>query len=854
MICYICYDEVDPRDMLGTLWAPCCKKNAWFHRMCVQQLAMSAGYFFKCPLCNNKTEFQKAMLDHGIFIPSQDASWELVPNAFEELLYRHNRCDAHKCLCPKGREHVSANAKWELTLCRTCGSQGIHIACGRLKWVKPMWECSECTSILHKSITASNSDSRDDNSAPGDADQSTEDESSDSDISVGGVSDICAPTSQQPAKAPRTDDELPPMPKKPRISVIRTAQPLATDSDDDIIVISGPSRKETTIVDTSEVDGAVDEQLERISPESRLDEVGNEVELRSTTSVRQLDGSTIENHRAEPKLQLENPTSTEIRVAKRPSSESQRPSSGSQRPPPVEIDLSEGEITVPESIPTFEAKSTDSTFAPELNIKISNVTSLAPGAFDFVPELRSRQINASSMNGGLSPLDPIVIDDRSTPKETQNNNTLYDSGGDHLRIVRFDGAPDSRNDGNSVIYGLTIPGTNHTVPLIVTPPQNCKSKTPGLHADPNNPLGVVLCDCNGSRASSVADILNLSVFSGPINGSMTNSSTTSASAQDNSSSASSTASSTRSSSNSSTTSSTNSSTKSSTKASANSKLPAKRRSVERPIAPQSIDPKMWSVPLKSIVQGTIPKAMAESSLRIANNSMFVGNVSTLDGMNGSSVTSMQAITMQAANIVQNDLGSSSTTPLARSTTGTPQLYAQVAPADVPAPNGIVPQLFTVLPVSQTNISTTKLFQTSQANTVLPNGVVPLAGFRNNNQIAPKTAIENAVWVKVNGSYIPIDPDMAKDFVTVKNPPPAPPKVKKKAPAPRLLPKPATSNGNALISRHIPPDKNDPDDPSSHVSTDRVRCFFGLIDSVVRIARVSTLQKQNPTDYTIYYYH
>jgi len=40
----------------------------------------------------------------------RDASWELVPNAFEELLYRHNQCDAISCQCPKGRKHISSNA------------------------------------------------------------------------------------------------------------------------------------------------------------------------------------------------------------------------------------------------------------------------------------------------------------------------------------------------------------------------------------------------------------------------------------------------------------------------------------------------------------------------------------------------------------------------------------------------------------------------------------------------------------------------------------------------------------------------------------------------------------------------
>ncbi|XP_044010017.1 putative mediator of RNA polymerase II transcription subunit 26 [Aphidius gifuensis] len=148
--CYICLETVKRSDKFQTLWAPCCKKNAWFHRNCVQRLAMSAGYFFKCPLCNNKKEFQKAMLDRGIFIPCQDASWELVPHAFEELLYRHNRCDAKLCRCPKGRSYSISNAKWDLILCRTCGSQGIHVECGKLKWLHPLWDCTECSSILNK--------------------------------------------------------------------------------------------------------------------------------------------------------------------------------------------------------------------------------------------------------------------------------------------------------------------------------------------------------------------------------------------------------------------------------------------------------------------------------------------------------------------------------------------------------------------------------------------------------------------------------------------------------------------------------------------------------------------------------
>jgi hypothetical protein len=131
----------------------------------VQKLAMSAGYFFKCPLCNNKSTFQKAMLDFGIYIPEQDASWELVPNAFQELLHRHNRCDAKQCLCPKGRVHEMAGTRWELVLCKYCGSQGIHIGCGPLKWLNPEWVCDECKMMLEQAQERDDTDSEEETAA-----------------------------------------------------------------------------------------------------------------------------------------------------------------------------------------------------------------------------------------------------------------------------------------------------------------------------------------------------------------------------------------------------------------------------------------------------------------------------------------------------------------------------------------------------------------------------------------------------------------------------------------------------------------------------------------------------------------
>lgn len=37
-MCGICYEKVVPRPVPETLWAPCCQKNGFFHRDCVQVL------------------------------------------------------------------------------------------------------------------------------------------------------------------------------------------------------------------------------------------------------------------------------------------------------------------------------------------------------------------------------------------------------------------------------------------------------------------------------------------------------------------------------------------------------------------------------------------------------------------------------------------------------------------------------------------------------------------------------------------------------------------------------------------------------------------------------------------------
>ncbi|XP_076604161.1 G2/M phase-specific E3 ubiquitin-protein ligase [Chaetodon auriga] len=143
--CSICLDSISPVLCYSILKCPSCHAS-WFHRDCVQRQAHSAGlFFFRCTLCNNKEDFQAEMLRMGIYIPERDASWELEPNAYSELLEVYKRCDAPTCLCNDGRTHCAKTGWFEVIRCRLCGSGGTHRKCSGLKVDTRDWACSDCT-------------------------------------------------------------------------------------------------------------------------------------------------------------------------------------------------------------------------------------------------------------------------------------------------------------------------------------------------------------------------------------------------------------------------------------------------------------------------------------------------------------------------------------------------------------------------------------------------------------------------------------------------------------------------------------------------------------------------------------
>lgn len=75
----------------------------------------------------------------------RDAEWELVPNAYAELLERPNVCAAETCRNTKGR--VQQHNSNPFLYCVTCGSVAMHRHCTPLR--SHSFECDNCKSILH---------------------------------------------------------------------------------------------------------------------------------------------------------------------------------------------------------------------------------------------------------------------------------------------------------------------------------------------------------------------------------------------------------------------------------------------------------------------------------------------------------------------------------------------------------------------------------------------------------------------------------------------------------------------------------------------------------------------------------
>ncbi|XP_031445097.1 PHD finger protein 7-like [Phasianus colchicus] len=138
--CIICMDSVGDSTSYSTMVCPSCQ-CAWFHRTCIQRLALYAGIILHCPHCKDEDEFFDDMAAMGIHIPHRGPMWD--SNLYAQKGDKSKCCSASECRYPHGREQAG-EGPWELLLCSSCAVQGTHRRCSNLRQTTTTWECNTC--------------------------------------------------------------------------------------------------------------------------------------------------------------------------------------------------------------------------------------------------------------------------------------------------------------------------------------------------------------------------------------------------------------------------------------------------------------------------------------------------------------------------------------------------------------------------------------------------------------------------------------------------------------------------------------------------------------------------------------
>ncbi|XP_048813993.1 PHD finger protein 7-like [Lagopus muta] len=138
--CIICMEPVGDSVSYSTMVCPACR-HAWFHRACIQRLALCAGITLHCPHCKDEDEFFDYMNAMGIRIPSRGPIWD--NNSYVQEGDKHKRCDARECRYPHGRDRAG-EGPWQLLLCSSCAARGTHRRCSYLSLSTKAWECNAC--------------------------------------------------------------------------------------------------------------------------------------------------------------------------------------------------------------------------------------------------------------------------------------------------------------------------------------------------------------------------------------------------------------------------------------------------------------------------------------------------------------------------------------------------------------------------------------------------------------------------------------------------------------------------------------------------------------------------------------
>ncbi|XP_044741627.1 PHD finger protein 7-like [Chrysoperla carnea] len=158
VMCVVCLDDIHVRrERRSIVWATCCKRQTFLHRVCAQQYANNAGYDVKCPNCSSRIDFVNCLLKNGVFCPLREASWE-QNGSFNDLFYS-NMCCMRECQADS-RDTDRLNSLWELISCSRCVAFNAHRACGGFQLLTDSFLCEPCQAALREELPPEPTDSK----------------------------------------------------------------------------------------------------------------------------------------------------------------------------------------------------------------------------------------------------------------------------------------------------------------------------------------------------------------------------------------------------------------------------------------------------------------------------------------------------------------------------------------------------------------------------------------------------------------------------------------------------------------------------------------------------------------------
>lgn len=157
--CCICLNELGAPTLAGIISLNC-RPYMWIHRNCAIRLAANKGYGFGCPICAEKTKFQRYIQLRGVFVPSVDILTQIHNAEVEATQTKY--CEAEICLRTTSKERRVPEkliADGDLVSCNTCGKV-FHVECSTKQGISDQFQvfaCSSCITLSEHELSVSSS-------------------------------------------------------------------------------------------------------------------------------------------------------------------------------------------------------------------------------------------------------------------------------------------------------------------------------------------------------------------------------------------------------------------------------------------------------------------------------------------------------------------------------------------------------------------------------------------------------------------------------------------------------------------------------------------------------------------------